>query len=337
MNIQRYAALSLLVQLSFLSPALAQTPLPPGASRTGPAAAAPARPPLPASAVKQARQHAKGQFPTMARPQGGGQIQEVWNTSKATDGIQQYRRCGDCVYKVRVRQFMTTAIFLPEDAKISEVDLGDPVGFQAKVQRSNLIVVRPSSYGMDTNLTVHTVSGGAYAFYVRSESFNSKNVPDLLVRVSGRDNPEPVSVAVETPAKPSPDKERQREESDFDALRARAVAELDYATAPSDDFVEEVVFDPGKLHGWTDYKLSGSEELRPQIVFRDERFTYLQYGDKWPGLDLPTAYVVVDDIDEVVNTRVQGRTYIIESTAPLITLKSGMKFLCITYAGKATS
>ena len=48
---------------------------------------------------------------------------------------------------------------------------------------------------------------------------------------------------------------------------------------------------------------------------------------------LPTAYVVVDGIDELVNTRVRGSTYIVESTQRLISLKSGKKYLCIRYTG----
>jgi ComB9 competence protein len=69
-------------------------------------------------------------------------------------------------------------------------------------------------------------------------------------------------------------------------------------------------------------------------VFRDRHFTYLQYGDKWDGTELPTAYVVVDGVDELVNTRVQGASFIIETTAPLISLKLGKKYLCIRYDGE---
>jgi ComB9 competence protein len=50
-------------------------------------------------------------------------------------------------------------------------------------------------------------------------------------------------------------------------------------------------------------------------------------------VELPTAYVVVDGIDELVNTRVQGTTFIVESTHRLITLKSGQSFMCIQYKG----
>ena len=76
--------------------------------------------------------------------------------------------------------------------------------------------------------------------------------------------------------------------------------------------------------------------MKPETVFRDDRFTYVRFGKKWANVELPTAYVVVDGIDELVNTRVQGETFIIESTRPLITLKSGMSFLCIQYGGKET-
>ena len=102
---------------------------------------------------------------------------------------------------------------------------------------------------------------------------------------------------------------------------------------PDGDFVAEAKFDPNALRGWGQYKLWGDDELEPVTVFRDDQFTYLRFGDKWKDLELPTAYVVVDEYDELVNTRVQGQTFIVESTQKLITLKSGFKFMCIQYTG----
>ncbi len=104
-------------------------------------------------------------------------------------------------------------------------------------------------------------------------------------------------------------------------------------TTKGKDFVEEATFDPNALRGWGKYKLWGSEELKPETVFRDDQFTYIKFGDKWKNIELPTAYVVVDKIDELVNTRIQGQTFIVESTRKLITLKSGKSFLCIEYPG----
>jgi ComB9 competence protein len=103
---------------------------------------------------------------------------------------------------------------------------------------------------------------------------------------------------------------------------------------PEGDFVAQSPFDPNALHGWGEYDLWGDETLRPETVFRDDHFTYIRFGKRWKDIELPTASVVVDGIDELVNTRVQGETYIIESTRPLITLKSGKSFLCIEYTGE---
>ena len=243
---------------------------------------------------------------------------------------------------------MITTLVLPE--AVATVDLGDPSGFAAQLRGEDMVAIRPNGAGLDTSVTVHGADGGLFAFYVRSEGFNSANVPDLVVRVrdpsvfAGLDTAGPGArggggvggrdgaAAVEGAARAGEGRAgADAGGNGLSALAARARSEL-AAPASGPDFVETVAFDPGKLHGWSDYRLWGDDDLAPEVVFRDDRFTYLQYGPRWAGLDLPTAYVVVDDVDELVNTRVQGRTYIVESTARLISLKSGARFLCIEYA-----
>jgi ComB9 competence protein len=299
--------------------------------------------PVPASVIKQAESQLNGQFPTMARAGVGGQVQDAWNESAPREGVQSFRLCDDCVYKIRLREFMATTIILPEDAEVSTADLGDTAGFQVKVKAANMIAVRPASYGLDTNLNVYSRSGAVYPFYLRAESFNSKNVPDLVVKIIGREKP----ATIDGPAIGAPDakdgaagdKGRQGNEgagegAGKDADKAAAAVEaLTNPKPPAGDFVKNVPFDPSKLHGWKGYKLWGEEALRPETVFRDEYFTYIQYGSKWNALELPSAYVVIDGIDELVNSRVQGTTFIVESVAPLITLKSGKQFLCVQYTG----
>lgn len=356
--------------LSLPAPAAAQTPFggagrkvsttPPG--RTSAPAAQPAAQnqqaavssaaamPVSKGVIKQAEQQLDGNFPAMARAGVGGQIQDAWNESAPRDGVHTFRLCDDCVYKVRVREFMATTIVLPEDAQIVTADLGDPTGFQVKVKASNMIAVRPASYGMDTNLNVYSKSGAVYPFYLRAESFNSKNVPDVLVKIEGRETPAKIQGTAADIGKAGDegsagDDKRQGEgEKPKDGKPGasgkpadKAAAAVDALTNPKakeGDFVRSIPFDPSKLHGWKDYKLWGDDSLRPETVFRDDEFTYIQYGDKWNGLELPTAYVVIDGIDELVNSRVQGSTFIVESVSPLISLKSGKKFLCVQYNGE---
>lgn len=349
-------ASSLLCSPSWISPAAAQTAIggspggvpttPPGRNQVqstpqAPAAQAIPAPPMPASAVYQAIDQSEGIFPQMARAGAGGQIQESWNVSEPREGVYSVRICEDCVYKIRTREFMATTIVLPPDAVIAAADLGDTTAFQATVKFSNMIAVRPATYGVDTNLNVYTKSGKVYPFYLRAESFNSINVPDVMVRLVGRETPEAIGVPVpagDAPAGVVPVGGRQGSPVKPGDKVSAAVADLTNPKPAPGDFVRAVPFDPSKLHGWSDYRLWGGgdakDELKPVMVYRDEFFTYLQYGRKFDGLELPSVYVVRDGIDELVNSRVQGNTFIVESTAKVISLKNGKSFLCVEYTGE---
>jgi ComB9 competence protein len=310
----------------------------PRVSTLGPVAASPSADaadsaPLPDAVVRQAIDQADGHFPPLDRA-GGGQIQEAWNVSEPRDGVYATRVCEACVYKVRTREFMTTTLVLPPDAEIVAADLGDATGFKVEVRGANQIAVRPSAYGLDTNLNVTTRSGAVYPFYIRSEGFNSRHVPDLVVRLLGREQPE--GVVLPPPAAPEPPKGKEtgappKEKSDA------ALHDLAHPKAPAGDFARAIAFDPAKLRGWHEYRLwgDGADDLSPEVVYRDDVFTYIRYGEKWDGMELSTAYVTIDGVDELVNSRVQGSTFIVESVAPLITLKNGKRFLCIQYTGKS--
>lgn len=315
----------------------------PGQAQTQPQAQAqPVQPIVPMSdeVVAQATRQSEGLFPPMDRVGAGGQIQEAWNFTEAREGVYTTRLCENCVYKVRTREFMTTTIMLPEDAQIVTADLGDPTGFNVQIRAGNMIAIRPAAYGLDTNLNVYTKSGAIYPFYVRSEGFNSIHVPDMVVKILGRETPAKIEPTGETAAIGG-DARGEKGAVPAAALAgspaAQAVHDLTNPKPPEGDFVRTVPFDPSQLHGWNDYRLWGGgdakTELKPKVVYRDAFFTYLQYGENFDPLELPTAYVVRDGIDELVNSRVQGNTFIIESTSKLITLKNGKSFLCLEYRG----
>ncbi|MGE4278209.1 MAG: TrbG/VirB9 family P-type conjugative transfer protein [Magnetospirillum sp.] len=280
-----------------------------------------ARVPMSPDMAKQAEYQSEGVFPEMSRPGAGGQVQDAWNDAEPRAGVYVQKLCDDCVYKVRTREFMTTTLILPDDAVITSADPGDAVGFSVKIKASNKLAVRPASWGQDTNLNVYTKSGAVYPFYIRSETVNSMNVPDLVVKIVGREKPAPVEVVA--PAGTGiDDKEKEAGAS---------------AMKPTDGkkkgVIRHVPMDVSKFHGWEDYELSGDSELKPETIWRDDFFTYVRYGQKWDGMELSTGYVTVDGIDELANSHVEGTTFVIESVAPLITLKNGKRFLCIRYTG----
>ncbi|PLW77186.1 TrbG/VirB9 family P-type conjugative transfer protein [Cohaesibacter celericrescens] len=270
---------------------------------------------LEAGSELQAKRQANGDFGTLQRSVSlGGQIQEAWSLKGKNQGVHVQEDCGDCVYKVRLREYMASAIVLPEGVNIASVDLGDTDRFDVKRRTKNILVVKPLGAGVDSSMQVYTTDDEVFSFYLRSEMVHSKHTPDLSFKI------------------------RRRSASGIQVINfADGAPTEDLATKniPTGvkDFLKTATFDPSKIRGFDSYKLWGSDDLKPEQVYRDDNFTYIQYGEKWSDLELPTAYVVVDDIDELVNTRVVGTTFIVESTHRLITLKSGQAYMCVQYKG----
>lgn len=250
-------------------------------------------------------------------------IQQAWDSAPDGAGVAEYRDCGACVYRVRTRELMVTTIILPNDRKISQVDAGDPVGFEIQSRAGNMIVVRPRTIGIDTNMNVYT-DKGVMSFYLRAEGFDSGHIPDLVVRI---ESPAPLSGPPAERATSNASITPGGNSKAFEGLDPAKVKKLKGLGAGSQEF------DPAKLRGWGQYTLKGAKALRPETVFRDDHFTYVHFGDRWRDIELPVAFVVIDGIDETVNTRVQGQMLIVESTAVMISLKSGEQYLCIEYQG----
>ncbi len=332
---------ALFLSLPF-SHAFAQTAMqPPGKARVTPhtqqSGGSSIQRPVTDDMVQDAEENAAGLYPTMLRTGVGGQIQKAWNTSEDRDGVHKFRLCSDCIYKIRTREYMSTTVLLPTDAVIIDADIGDNKTFEVKVKARNMLSIKPATYGVDTNLNVYTRSGAIYPFYIRSESFNSVHVPDLLVKILGEETRSKINVAVNlASSSPSQASDVKNQQQDKDGSeKAKVIADISGRKITTNDFVEHAPADPAELHGWDDYKLWGNtEKFKPNLVARNKTATYLYYGDKWDQVELPTAYVVVNGIDEVVNTRIEGSTYVIEATADLISLKLGEDYMCIEYTGE---
>lgn len=278
---------------------------------------------VPQDAILQAAAQRSGQFGPLSRTTVPlGQIQKAWDKAGNESGVHTQIECGSCIYRVRLREFMLTVIQLPEGVKIKNADVADVTLFDTQVRNDNTLVIKPLAAGVDSSLQVYAEGGQIYSFYLRAETVNSKHIPDLRFVIEKPRWPQSALIGFEGGGPPSP-------------LANMAYPAQGPESAPVPvDYVNKANIDPSTLRGWGDYKLWGSDDsLKPEMVLRDDHFTYIFYGDKFNSLELPTAYVVVDGIDELVNTRVSGKTYIIESTGELVTLKSGKSYMCIQYKG----
>lgn len=307
-------------------------------------------PPVPQKNIDQAKRQANGDFGSMSRGNVGGQIQEAWNNSSYEEGVVTFNICLKCIYKVRLRQHMVTYFELPEGEIIRFMDGGDNKEFLVEKRGPNSFSVKPAGFGVDANLIIKGTSGNVYPIYLRSENTNSNNIPDQFVEIKGRVHiPDGNTDGIEHKADWADSSQGPDElaatmpplEVGKSSAGPHPYEDLPPGwKAPDDnDFVKQIPFEPDKLRGWGHYEMWGGgphvKELRKAIdtVFKDDYMTFIRFNEKLAEVELPTAYVVVDGIDELVNTRIDGNTYIIESTHKLITLKSGQTYLCIKYTG----
>jgi type IV secretory pathway VirB9-like protein len=277
-------------------------------------------------------QQTRGQFPTMDRAPSLplGTLQRSWDRPNAASGqtapgVIHYMWHPDFVMSVRTRDFMVTTLLLPQWERANEFYVGDPVVFEAKKIRSNVIAVRSRNAGADSNLTVLGASGNVYNFYLRSETWNSSQVSDLTVYVDAprnSDNGESPAGFVGTNA------------AEEIQGGMRSDGSQGYGTiAGIPDYLRRIVFRPEDLR--FDMKMyarnDADTEIAPERIFDDGIFTYFDFGERSDSIARPVVHQLVDGVDTAVNTRTagpRGNVLIAEAVGDF-SLRNGNRVVCV--------
>ena len=92
----------------------------------------------------------------------------------------------DRVIPVRTRDFMVTVIHLSPWERIEDFYLGDGRVFDVRhdPRRPNVLRVRQTARGAETNLVAIAESGRVFTFYLREDESNAPSVTDLTVFVA---------------------------------------------------------------------------------------------------------------------------------------------------------
>lgn len=216
-------------------------------------------------------------------------------------------------FKVILREGMGTVFKLPDWDTLDQSVLSDSVNFRQKeMNNASMLYVEALSAGADTSLSLIGKSGNIYNFYLASESVFSDNISDQVVYVDA--------------AMPSV---KNFFSTESDLKRKESVDTFEKMTKnEKKTWLNELKFDPTKIRH--DVDMRGDKELAPVLVFRDDRFTYLDYGYNSDSRVWPVAYQVVDRVDQPVNMRKSpdGRYMVVETINP-ITLRYGEKTVCL--------
>lgn len=239
--------------------------------------------------------------PPQKDPFSVGAVQKGWDQADLDSRIKEIGWLPNKVMRITTRDFMSTTIKLPEWETVVHFESGEDGNFSLKKVSPNILTLRSVYAGCDTNLTVIGKTGNVYTFYVRSVSFQDQQLPDLVYYVHtdiGKDKKD---------------------------IRKTSIEEREHLESKDD-----IPFNPSNLK--FNYLMSGSKEIAPQTVYDDGLFTWLEYGDRWNSEDLPTVYLLKDEVESPVNTRIEGTKVVIEAVGNFV-LKSGEKRVCIFAEG----
>jgi len=260
-------------------------------------------------------QQSRGEFPTMDRSPALplGSLQRSWDrpqpaNGQTAPGVIHYLWQSDFVMAVRTRDFMVTTLMLPPWERVSDFYVGDPVVFEVKRVKPNVLAVRSRNAGADSNLTLLGGSGNLYNFYLRSEAWNSAQVTDLAVYVDAANGGEESGDTADP-----------------------AVSRVGSPAVP--DYIRHIVRHPDDIR--FDMKMfasrPGDGDIAPLRVFEDGLFTYFDFGDKSDVIARPVVHEVVDGVDVAVNSRtvgVNGSILVAEAVGDF-TLRNGNRVVCV--------
>jgi len=253
-------------------------------------------------------QQIKGEYPDLERKetQPLGAIQHAWDRASVGAGVYQVIYRPSEVIRFRAREYMTTTLIFPQWERINEIIVGDESAYEIKQPQPHLVLVRPKEFvGVDSTLTLIGASGRVYSFYVRSEGYNSKHVPDVCVYVRCQDS----------------------------GGRRQALGNKGSLTPVScsltPDYLEDAYVNPSDLSFAFD--MAGDSEIAPERVYSDGIRTWFDYGGNIHKKSLPTIYKVEDGIDTPINVNREG-TKLVAQAVGNFCLKHGAKVTCVTDA-----
>ena len=273
-----------------------------------------------------------------------GMQQKAWNKpmehlgeGQSKPGYSRYFWTPDLVLPLRIREGMHTLINFPSWELIENVFLGNESAFGAqKVAQNGLMVFAANIdlVGMDTNMIVFGRSGNRYVFYLRSETFNTDRITNSVVDIVVND------------AKFVPDDSGQT------PFASGAVGSGAGFTGMSgvgnnfrggkktttkngtEDWLADIEVDPEKLRFDIDVFIPNPAdmEIAPERVWRDEIFTYIDFGPKALTMtERPIVNLLSQGSEVPIGFRTRGpngRLMVVEGIGDLV-LRNGKRILCL--------
>ena len=263
-------------------------------------------------------------------------VQEAWDNPTANmasgsvkPGYAQLSWSKGSVLPVKLRNGMVTMITLPNGEQIADAVVGNQGLFTFDAaQGGNTILITPesSNQGSDTNFIVTGKSGNQYIFYLRSEPSNSSEITYSQVDVVLDGNATLPNATSNTNAGTGGSSSIFKKVSN--ATSTVGVDGEDYG------WIKSMKIDPSEFRFDLDIFVPNPDDyvIAPERVWRDQIFTYIDFGDKVISMtQRPVVSLLVEGGESPVGFRTDGedgRLLIVEAVGDMV-LRSGQRIVCI--------
>jgi type IV secretory pathway VirB9-like protein len=275
-----------------------------------------------------------------------GMLQKAWSDplknmgeGQTKPGYTRYVWSSDMVLPVRLRESMATLINFPAWEVIDSIWIGDQNSFAGEFPSPNslLLFTQPGMVGVDSNLIVFGRSGNRYAFYIRSEAYNTDRITNTVVDVVVPNMPSGNSsaggVVSSSSSKPYwASGVRGASGAPGDSLNP--TAGLNVASNAPKGWLEDIPVNPEKFRFDIEVYLPNPSDIdiAPERVWHDDIFTYIDFGPKALAmLERPIVNLIVQDSESPVGFRSRGpngRLIVVEAVGDMV-MRNGEKVVCL--------
>ena len=286
-----------------------------------------------------------------------GMQQKAWNDpmqhmgeGQIKPGYSKYIWSPDVVLPIRLREGMMTLINLPTWELIEKVHIGSPESFGGEIAAPNslLLYADPTYLGVDSNLIVFGRSGNRYVFYLRSETYNTDRITNAVVDVivgpkytpasAGGTSDIPNGASVNMGSTSYNRTGAPGWSSASGSLMPGGAQSpnpgLNTAGNAPKNWLETIPVDPEKFRFDIDVFIPNPSdiELAPERVWRDDIFTYIDFGNKALTMtQRPIVNLIVQDSEVPVGSRTRGpnsRLLVVEGIGDMV-LRNGQRLVCL--------
>jgi type IV secretory pathway VirB9-like protein len=259
---------------------------------------------------------------------------------------------------ITIREDMLTNIVFPPGETILYRLLSDDSSYEAVIAPDHHSVsIRPIYIGVDADLNIYGASGNLYTFYLRSVPWDSPTLADVNVTVSvpsmgsilspqNASDPDGTGTSDDGSNDPSAGTSNDPDGSydsnnaidgsayDEDPSARLTLAPRADATKAGVDYAAQALTGNGRIR--TDLQILAPSPtdavIAPIAAWRDDRFTYLDFGPRAASMnEWPVASLVIDNTESPVGTRVAGpnRSIMVIEGIGNISLRDGDHIVCI--------